>query len=209
MKWWNWDVAERAVGLAAALLAVVALSGLCIVLVLGGGGTASDWAGWLQTVGSLVGIGIAIAVPASIQKKERQLREDAKAGLIKSVAHMGGHVARAMFRACELMQKGEPVPLDRLDDVRASCHILMAKDLPGYALVRHLELLCDLTWFISGVKRHNDGAPLSDSQFEAAQGQVHEVVYQSEKLAEMISDPTERPKLLELCTGWPQKHYRS
>jgi|GEM_PF-7021843 len=89
----HWELADRVVVSLTWLVALIALCGISIVLVNGGGGDAQVWSGWVQALGSIAAIAGAFGV-AAYQKSEANKREEishrrnmaAEASLLESVA---------------------------------------------------------------------------------------------------------------------------
>lgn len=59
---------------------LVIVASLIVVLLLGVGFTSrpSDWAGWMQAIGLIVGLMAAVAVPAIQRKQEAPLRASSR-----------------------------------------------------------------------------------------------------------------------------------
>jgi len=156
---------------------------LCILLVRAGGGSASDWAAWVQAIGSLIGLGIAIAVPLRIHRLDQQRKEQAKLDLLVAAAHLSRHATRAMYSASLRIERNQDrVPRYRMQDVQANFHILLAKDLPEGAVQIILEILCELSWHITAAELQEMGHNKDRNKAERAWKRTHKVASRSRDL---------------------------
>lgn len=181
-------------------LAATAAGGTALTL-LGVTGLLSDHvAAWVQAIGSLIGLAIAIAVPWKIHEAGRTQKREAQTALLVAAAHLGWHTTRAMHSCSIKLQDGvRTVPLERLKDVQANFHLLMAKDVPAQAVPIILEILCEVSYHISAADLHNLNANDRKDKVRKAWKRTSKVFWQTKKLADLSRDPVCQPQFV-----WPR-----
>lgn len=184
------DVGERVVFVLGALAGLVCLTALSVVLVKAAGARPGDWPTWVQAIGSLVGLVIAIAVPWRIHHAGQEQRKAGQLALVVAAAHLAVHATRAMHSSsCKFEDDARRIPLERLKDVQVSFQTLMAKDFPEWALPPVLEILCEVAYQIAAAELHNSGMNNRDDKAENAWKRHQKVAKQSRKLARLTGNP--------------------
>lgn len=175
-------------------------AGSAALTLLGATGLLSDHvAAWLQAIGSLVGLAVAIAVPWRIHEAAREQRMKAQTALVVAAAHLGLHTTRAMYACAFKLERGaRQISLERLRDVQANFHVLMAKDLPAQVVPAILEILCEVAYHIADTELYNSNQGERRGKSRKAWIRTHKVYWQTRALADLSGDPTCLPQFV-----WP------
>jgi uncharacterized membrane protein len=184
--------------------AAIAAGGTALTL-LGVTGLLSDHvAAWVQAVGSLIGLAIAIAVPWRIHNAGREQRREAQNALVVAAAHLGLHTTRAMYSCAAKLEKGtKKISLERLRDVQANFHVLMAKDVPAQVVPTILEILCEVSYHIAATELHNSNSNDRADKMQRAWKRTTKVYWQTKDLAKLSGDPNCLPDFV-----WPAGPWR-
>tara|TARA_R100000655_G_scaffold108905_1_gene161972 strand:- start:1752 stop:2342 length:591 start_codon:yes stop_codon:yes gene_type:complete len=121
---------------------------------------SESWAAWVQAAGVVGAVGVAVWVPHNdrlmVAAKERDSQQRKDYEMVRSLSILAGHAARAMASSThKIEEEDRPIRIDRLKDVQESFRVMMAKELPSYALPHVLAIQCEIAYQISAIELHN------------------------------------------------------
>lgn len=158
---------------------------------------SENWAAWVQAIGAIVALCIAIWIP----QQERRLQADKDAlselrrrfELLQALAVLANHAARAMQSTTRKITINEkPIRTDRLEDVQLSFRAMLSKEIPPDAISIILEIQCEIAYQISAIKLNNDDHNNLSTKGERAQIRTDKVEAAGESLTQLRD--SSRPK---------------
>lgn len=150
----------------------------------------ADLASWIQAIGVLGGIGIALWVPYS-QRRDRlseqaRIESREKYDLMNALSILAGHAATAMASSTRKIEDDErPVRTERLEDIQETFRVLLVKGLPPASLPCVLSIQCELAYQISAIKLNNDNHNNLSTKAERARTRTFKVRQAEEQLRSM------------------------
>lgn len=123
---------------------------------------AGHVAAWVQAIGVIGAVAVAIWVPLKSNKdnieREREKKRTEVYEMVRSIYFLALQAERAMMSSTQKIAISEsPIRVDRLMDLQNSFSVLMGKDIPAEAINFVFDIQCEISYQISAIELNNGG----------------------------------------------------